>query len=194
MSTAGVLTVFFAIIYFVNSYYVASHIQTNPTETLNSYFKFMEQGNKKALEGYVTTTPEIYKKQLYEKANKADERPIISDQHNTTNNPYKMSNNSESRPRESDFVTPSDLRSRAELVNDICPAYMFSQKRYLKEIVQVWQKDNQARISVILGSRIPEAGYWGDIPTSFYLQRESSGRWKIFLMQTMVINENYAQQ
>ena len=191
---ASVLIGFFVLIYFLNSYYVTSHLRTNPTETLSNYFQFMERINRKAMEDYVTATPEIYRRQLYENARKADVRTIISDQRNNLmmSNSGKMSNNSESRPSESEYSILLDLRSKARLVDDISPNYMFLQKRFLKEIVQIWQKDNQARVSVILGSRIPEGG-WGDIPTSFYLYKESNGKWRIFLMQTMVVNKNYAQ-
>lgn len=190
---AIVLIGFFVLIYFLNSYYITSHLQTNPTETLSNYFQSMEKMDRKAMEDYVTTTPEIYNKQLYDKARKADKRIVIPNQNNRANNTEEMLTNSESLQQESDSGSQPDLRSSAELVDDVCPNYMFSQKRYLKKIVQVWEKDNQARISVILGSRIPEAGYWGDIPTSFYLYKESSGKWKIFLMLTTVVNESYAQ-
>lgn len=189
---ASVLIGFFVLIYSLNSFYVTSHFQANPTETLVNYFQSMERIDRKVMEDYVTTTPEIYKKQLLEKARKADKRPVIPNQNNTANNTNKMLTNSEPLQEGVGSGFQPNLRSKAELVDDISPNYMFLQKRYLKKVVQVWEKDNQARISVILGSRIPE-GSWGDIPTSFYLYKESSGKWKIFLMLTTVVNENYAQ-
>ena len=176
---------FLVFIYNANSYYTAYRSQTDSTEALLNYFQLMEMENKKAMEDYVTTTPEIYTRQLIEKIKETNENP--------TSNSVKTSDNSELNLRSSESTVLYNQKNKTDLVNIICPDYMFSQKRYLKEIVQVWQKGEQARISVILGSRVAEAGYWGDIPTSFYLHKEEDGNWKIFMMQTMVVNERYAQ-
>lgn len=165
--------------------------QDNPTETVVNFCSLMEKSDKKEMENFVTTHPKIYWKQIHERVRRKQEeyrsqnniqKPPVKEEPNNDPNILKEDPNSEVFPQQ-------DYKNKAELLDNVCHHYFFTQKRSLKEINRVWEKGNQARVEVVLGSK----DSWFSLPTNFFLYKEDDGKWRIFAIQSIVLNDEYAR-
>jgi hypothetical protein len=159
-----------------------TNLQNNPTETVQEFFGLIEKSERKNLENYITYSPEIF---LIQRREQVIATSKNSDYQMQENNSVNDSSNTAITVAEESNKPLNDLERQAfptkkDLVNAICPDYLFKQKRYLKKIVQVFEKGDQARVDVLMGSRVEEEGWWGDIPTKVWLYKENDGKWRIF--------------
>jgi hypothetical protein len=156
-------------------------------DTVVVFCSLLEKGDKKTMENYITSFPGVYWDQVYERAPKISNVPreIKSNVSRNNSNIFE-----EASPSKADEL-PQIKQSGAELLETVAPQHLFDQKRYLKKINKIWEKEDQSRIEVVLGSRTKDQGF-GDISTNFWLYKEKDGRWRVFLIQSAIMNDRYA--
>ena len=156
-----------------------------PRETVELFGKLLDKNDKASMEEFVRTVPALYRKQINARApqfrNNGSPRPgHVIRETNTLR---------EAPPAEPTDIPRSSVNT-TKLLDKVARGYLFEQNRYIKQIGEVIEKDNQAIVSAAIASKTDENI---SFPTKFWLVREKDGQWRIFQITDFEMNPQWAQ-
>lgn len=165
----------------------ASYKVYSAVETVEMFFQLNEKSDTVAMREFVTNQPPIFLDQMVARARR--NATLNAEKVKEIEKKLKINSNITQEPSVGEAYPKAPYYSKIEIVNELTKWFVFKDKTYLKQITEVVQNENEARISVDFGSRTKNEY---TIPTKFWLYKENDGKWRIFLIQNMVMNEEFA--